>query len=211
MYESKKKSYSVIAVIYWIIHWFGLFIEGILYKNNVPFFSIIYDILFISGILIVTFKDKSVKNLGFTKEKLKVNLPISIGLILIIFIISVFISSSPLIKLLKLAGYYLFYISVIEEIIYRGFIQNYLFGLKIKRSLIFIIGALMFSLSHLPFQMFIHDNVTISYVFSALPQLVGTFLIHLILCFITAKRKDITIPIALHFALDYIQTVLDIS
>lgn len=208
MYESKEKSYAVIAVIYWIIRCIGLFIEGILLKNNVPFHSIIYYILFMSVVIIVLLKDKSVKNLGFTKEKLKVNLPISIGLILIIFIISVFISSSPLIKLLKLAGYYLFYVSVIEEIIYRGFIQNYLFGLKIKRSLIFIIGALMFSLSHLPFQMFIHDNVTISYVFDALPQLLATFLIHLILCFITAKRKDITIPIALHFALDYIQDIL---
>ena len=208
MYKSKDKSYFLIAVIYWIIYMVGLLIMGVLYKNNISHYNIIYYILFAISILIVVLKDKRVNNLGFTKENIKQNLLISISLIAVTFIISVFISEYSLDKLLKVSLYYLFYISLVEEVIYRGFIQNYLFGLKANKYLIFIIGALLFSFTHLPFQMYVNNNVSLNYIIEALPQLLFCFTFHLIMCLITYKRKDITIPIALHYAIDYIQRIL---
>lgn len=208
MYKSKEKSYFLIAIIYWIIYMIGLLIMGVLYKNNIPNYNIIYYILFATSILIVLIKDKSIINLGFTKEKIKQNLLISIGLIVLTFVISIIIGKYSVVKLLKAALYYLFYISMMEEVIYRGFIQNYLFGLKINKYFAFIIGALLFSLMHLPFQMYVNNNVSLNYVIEALPQLLFCFMFHLVMCLITYKRKDITIPIALHYAIDYIQSVL---
>ncbi|MBP3326011.1 MAG: CPBP family intramembrane metalloprotease [Coprococcus sp.] len=208
MYKSKDKSYFLIAVIYWIIYMVGLLIMGVLYKNNISHYNIIYYILFAISILIVVLKDKRVNNLGFTKENIKQNLLVSISLIAVTFIISVFISEYSFDKLLKVSFYYLFYISLVEEVIYRGFIQNYLFGLKANKYLIFIIGALLFSFTHLPFQMYVNNNVSLNYVIEALPQLLFCFTFHLIMCLITYKRKDITIPIALHYAIDYIQRIL---
>lgn len=41
-----------------------------------------------------------------------------------------------------------------------------------------------------------------------MPQLIFTFVFHLVMCFIIYKRKDILIPTALHFALDFVQAVL---
>lgn len=208
MYKSKDKSYFLIAVIYWIIYMVGLLIMGVLYKNNISHYNIIYYILFAISILIIVLKDKRVNNLGFTKENIKQNLLVSISLIAVTFIISVFISEYSLDKLLKVSLYYLFYISLVEEVIYRGFIQNYLFGLKANKYLIFIIGALLFSFTHLPFQMYVNNNVSLNYIIEALPQLLFCFTFHLIMCLITYKRKDITIPIALHYAIDYIQRIL---
>lgn len=208
MYKSKDKSYFLIAVIYWIIYMVGLLIMGVLYKNNISHYNIIYYILFAISILIVVLKDKMVNNLGFTKENIKQNLLVSISLIAVTFIISVFISEYSFDKLLKVSFYYLFYISLVEEVIYRGFIQNYLFGLKANKYLIFIIGALLFSFTHLPFQMYVNNNVSLNYVIEALPQLLFCFTFHLIMCLITYKRKDITIPIALHYTIDYIQRIL---
>ncbi len=66
----------------------------------------------------------------------------------------------------------------------------------------------MFSLTHLPFQMYVNNNISLTYIIEALPQLIFTFIFHLIMCFITYKRKDITIPTSLHYAIDYLQNVL---
>ncbi len=182
----------------------GLFIMGILYKNKVQNYNIIYWSIAIIGILIVIIKDKNITNLGFTKEKIKINLIISLLIVLLTFIISVVTSKAPLLKLIKESLYYLFYIGLLEEIIFRGFIQNYLFGLKCKKYILFLIGALLFSLMHIPFQMFVNDNVSLGYIIQALPQLLFCFVFHLVMCIITDKRKDITIPTAIHYAIDYL-------
>lgn len=205
MYKEKKKIYFLIALIIWILRAIGLLIMGILHKNGVENYNIIGWLVFIFEILIVIVKDKSIINLGFTKEKIKSNLIFSVLIIMITFIISVVIGKYSLPILIKHSLYYLFEVALVEEIVYRGVIQNYLFGLKCNKYIIFSIGATMFSLAHIPFQMYVHDNVSVGYIVEALPQLILLFVIHLILCFITYKRKDITIPTALHYALNYLQ------
>ena len=77
MYKEKSRFYFVIALIYWIIYMIGLFIMGILYKKGISNYNIIYWIISVIGVLIVIIKDKSITNLGFTTEKLKVNIIIS--------------------------------------------------------------------------------------------------------------------------------------
>ncbi len=69
MYQPKDKSYAVIAVIYYLIYWFGLFGAGILYQNGIQSgMNIIYCVLFILGILIVLVKDKKTIIWDFTRE-----------------------------------------------------------------------------------------------------------------------------------------------
>ncbi len=34
MYQPKDKSYAIIAVFYYLIYWFGLFVAGILYQKG---------------------------------------------------------------------------------------------------------------------------------------------------------------------------------
>ncbi len=208
MYKEKSKIYFLIAIIYWLVYMSGLLLMGMLYKKGIKYYNIIYWAISVNGILIVIIKDKNAINLGFSKEKLKTNLIISLVIIAIVFIISIIVGKYPILKLVKGSLYYLFYISLFEEILFRGFIQNYLFGLKYNKYLVFLIGALMFSLTHLPFQMYVNNNVSLNYIIEALPQLMFTFIFHLIMCFITYKRKDITIPTSLHYAIDYLQNVL---
>lgn len=204
MYEKKQKINFIIAVVYWIITMIGLFFMGILFKNGYVHYNIIYYGLVITAVLIVLIKDKKLTNLGFTKEKIKINAIIAVSIVFAVFIASIFISDYPVKKLLIGVVYYLVYIAAFEEIIYRGFLQNYLFGLNANKYVIYLIGALMFSLMHLPFQMYVNNNVSFHYIIIALPQLFFTALFHLLCCFITYKRKDILIPIAIHFVIDYI-------
>lgn len=209
MYQSKNKLYGIIAVIYYFTYLFGLLLAGILYQKGFTFgVNIIYCSLFAVGVLIALIKDRNIYNLGFGKEKLKINLIISLIIVVTTFIVIWVFSDLALNDLLKQMLYYLFYIAAIEEILFRGLIQNYLFGFKLNKYVIFMIGALLFSFMHIPFQMFVHNNVSFHYLVDALPNLIETFIHHFVYCFIAYKRKDITIPIALHYAYNFLGVIM---
>lgn len=204
MYQAKDKQYAIIAVLYYFVMMLSYAIMGSLYQRGMGYYSIIHWLLMIGVVLIVTIKDKSVRELGFTKEKLKPNLLIS-GAIVVVSIGAAFLYTDKSVNTIaEETLYLLFFIALPEEIIFRGFMQNYLFGVNVNRKIVYIIGAVMFSLMHLPFQMYAKDMVSWSYIVAARPQLIYTFLFHLVMCFITYKRKDILIPTALHFANNFL-------
>ena len=209
MYQFKEKSYGIIAIIYYCIYFSGLFLAGILYQKGITFgLNIIYCSLFAVGVLFALIKDRNIYNLGFGKEKLRTNLIISLFIVVITFIVICVFSDLAFNELFKQMFYYLFYIAAIEEILFRGLIQNYLFGFKLNKYVIFIIGALLFSFMHVPFQMFVHNNVSLQYLVEALPNLIETFIGHFVFTFIAYKCKDITIPIAVHYAYDFLGVLL---
>ena len=209
MYQSKNKSYGIIAIIYYCIFFVGLLLAGLLYQKGFTFcMNIIYCSLFVIGVLIALIKDRNIYNLGLGKEKLRINLIISLTIVVITFIVVWVFGNLTFKKLLNQMFYYLFYIAAIEEILFRGLIQNYLFGFKLNKYVIFIIGALFFSFIHIPFQMFVHNNVSLHYLVEALPNLIETFIAHFVYCFIAYKRKDITIPIALHYAYNFLGVII---
>ena len=206
MYETKENhSYGIIAIIYYCIYFISMLIAGRFYKeNNMPGIYITCLAAFAVGIIIVFVKEGHIRSLGFGKEKIKTNLAISLAIIIIEFIIVLFISGLTFVDALKQMLYYLFFIAAIEEVVFRGIIQNYLCGFRINKWLLFTIGAVLFSLSHIPFQMYVHNEVSIYYFVSAIPNLIETFVFHFIFCYIAYRRKDITLSIAIHFAYDFL-------
>lgn len=207
MYQRREQSCFFIAVLYYIVYMLGLLLMGILYQKQSVFRRWPYYILFLVCFFIVLVKDKSLGSLGFTKEKLKPNLLISLVIVLFTFGTSVILYPEHFVQLVQETIYYVFEIALVEEVIFRGLLQSYLFGSEAPRRLVFAIGAVMFSLSHLPFQMYLHNDVSWGYVMGAMPQLIYTFLFHLFMCWITEKRKDILIPVALHYVTNYINFV----
>lgn len=199
MYQTRDKQYAIIAVLYYFVMMLSYAIMGILYQQGRGYHAIIPWLLLIGVVLIVIIKDKSIRDLGFTKEKLKPNLLISGAIVIASIGVAFLYTDKSVNTIAEETLYLLFFIALPEEIIFRGFMQNYLFGLNINRKIVYIIGAVMFSLMHLLFQMYAKDMVSWSYVVAARPQLIYTFLFHLVMCFITYKRKDILIPTALHF------------
>ena len=208
MYQDKDRKYAIIAIGYYIVLFSGYFLMGIMYKKGFGHYSLIQWLLGGVVILITLLKDKSINNLGFSKERIKPNLVIASIIVIIAVCFALVYSDIPALRIFRGAAYYLIYISLLEEMIFRGFIQNYLFGMHVNRKITYAIGALFFSLMHLPFQMYVNDMVSVSYVIVAAPQLVFTFLFHLLMCFITYKTKDILIPTAVHFAIDFVQAVV---
>ncbi len=86
--------------------------------------------------------------------------------------------------------------------LYRGFLQNYLFGLPYPKQICCLIGAGMFSASHLLFYLQVNGFHPIFLV-----QLGITFVSHLVFCYIGEKRNNLLIPIAIHFSQDFLQMI----
>lgn len=203
MYHKRESGCFLFALVYYIVYMLGLVLMGILYQRGFRLYNIVYYVLFAGAVGIAWFRERSFQSLGLAGPKWKANLLISLLIVAGTFLASVFLWGTSLPQLVYGLLYYLFYISLIEEVVFRGFVQNYLFGLRGNQYLIYCLGALMFSLMHLPFQMYLHGNVSLGYLLDALPQLIFTFAFHLIMCAISKKRGDLLIPIALHFAIDY--------
>lgn len=205
MYKECKYKYGLIGIISWVLYMLGLVLMGIMYSNGFKY-QFIYVIMFFMMVAAAfLLKRKNAFGfLGFGGDNLKKDSVISICIVAVVFIVSIFLSEYSVLQLLKLSLYYIFYIGAVEEIVFRGFIQNCLFGLKLNRSVTFLIGAAFFALMHLPFQMYLHGNVSIMYLVEVWPNLILTFVVHLVFCFITYKRENIMIPIAIHYAINYL-------
>lgn len=208
MYQTKDKKYAIIAISYFGVIMAGYFMMGVMYKNAIYNYSVIQWILWGVAIFLAIINDRNINNLGFAKEKAKRNLLVAGATVVISVCFALLYSDISVLKIFKAVAYYLFYIALFEEMVFRGFIQNYLFGIRANRNIIYIIGALFFAMMHLPFQMYVNNMVSFSYIIVAAPQLVFSFLFHLLMCFITYKSKDILIPTALHFAIDFVQAVI---
>lgn len=209
MYEKKGKSYGVIAILYYLIYFLGMWVCGIMYEENISFNSIyiLSVLLFVLGVIIVLVKDRNIKNLGFVDVH-KTDIVITVAIVMATFFVILIFSGLSFQNVFLQTLYYLFYIGAIEEIVFRGIIQSYLFGLKINKYLTFIIGGLLFSFMHIPFQMYVHNNVSFSYILVAIPNLIETFIFHFVCCFIAYKRKNILIPVALHYAYDILGLIM---
>lgn len=205
MYNECNYKYGIIGIVSWILYMSGLLLMGIMYRKGVAY-QYIYILMFVlvAATAFLLKRKDGFSFLGFGGNKLKKDSVISICIIAVVYIGSIFFSEYSVLQLLKLSLYYIFYIGAVEEIIFRGFIQNCLFGLKLNRSVTFLIGAAFFSLMHLPFQMYLHGNVSLMYLAEVWPNLIFTFVVHLVFCFITYKRKNILIPIAIHYVINYL-------
>ena len=207
MYIEREPVCAKIAFGYWVCYMLGLAAMGLLSQHGMPS-SPVYLLLFCAGAGIVLYREKirkGVQTLGFSGKNLKIDLPAALVLILGACICAVITGVIPIGQLPARALHYLFYIAAVEEILFRGFLQNYLFGLRINRIGIYVIGALLFSLMHLPFQV-IRAGVSLPYYLmeaGGLSNLLFTFGFHLVMTFIARYRKNLCIPVALHFLTDF--------
>ncbi len=208
MYEKREHMCAVLACMYYAVLVICYFCMGILYTHGFRYLSLFSWALSVLAVSIVFYTDHNFKAPGFYGEKTKANLIIACIIAAVCSVIGFCFSPLPASKVLYGIAYYLFYIALQEEVIFRGFLQSYLFGFHWKKQWLFVLGAAMFSLMHIPFQMFVYGLVSPAYLLVCWPQLIFTFCFHLAMCWLTYWRKDILLPTVLHFAIDFLQSVL---
>jgi len=99
--------------------------------------------------------------------------------------------------------YNLVLIALVEEILFRGYIQSRLLDLVNHKMIALFIGSLMFSILHIPFQMFRHGMGLLEFLAYDWPHLLFAGFMHLFFAFIYSLTKNIAAPTVVHGLLDF--------
>ena len=100
--------------------------------------------------------------------------------------------------------YDLFEIAFVEEIIFRGFIQTRIQGLIRSKWTSIILVGIMFSLSHIPFNLFKYNVSLVGFVTMNFRGLITTCLIHIYFVYLYTRDNNIFAPVVAHAIMDFI-------
>jgi len=180
-------------------------VGGILGQVYMTIFSVI---LLIFPFVIVLKKKQGLSSLGFCKKNLwpSLGLGLSCGIVALIFNKGILFAIiygwklEPFGFLVYQFLYYLVGIALIEEVIFRGYIQTRLYGIFRNNVSAVLTGALMFSLMHVPNQL-AKGNVELN--LALLIWLATCFIWHIVFNLIYVKYNSIFGPILLHTLMDW--------
>lgn len=209
MYCRRKRKETKYAFIMYLIIPVFVGIEAFLSSNqNVMIIvNIVFSLILSLFCIFFVFKqEKSLELLGLNKN-IK-HLIMSSIIFIITIIVRAIITDYSIVELVIYALYNFFIIALYEELLFRGFIQSYLFGLNAPRFSIYILGGFLFAFIHIFSQMIILRDVRYVFTLNALEVFISTFFCHIVLAIITKKSKDIYIPTALHYLWNYLITTL---
>jgi len=197
-----QKGDAIIAICFW-------FVLMVLYAAagkvgnllGVHLITVVSIILPITCIAIVLIKRQGFSSLGFRKENLWPSL--CIGLLFgILAIISKILPAIIYGWELQPFGYLLYQllfilvgVALVEEIIFRGYIQTRLYGIFKNDVSAILMGALFFALMHAPFQLASGNR---AFDLSFVIWLTVTFVMHIIFNHIFRKFYSIYGPILFH-------------
>lgn len=94
--------------------------------------------------------------------------------------------------------YQLIFTSLIEEIIFRGFIQSRITGLINNKPLSILTVGIMFGLAHWPFQLISNNKPLSEIIIPMLFSLLIRIVMHIYLNFIYQKSNNLIAPIITH-------------
>ena len=206
MYLRKPKSCVLLAVVYYAVVLAGMYAIARLQYRGVRWYPLLYLLLAGLPAVWVLFREKDLASVGIPKEGKSRDLLLA-GLIVAALVTGACLLGRRSVgENIRMALYYLFCIALVEEMVYRGFLQSYLMGLLelgIGENGCYAIGGLIFSLAHIPFHMLNYDSVLVG-----IPQLVFAFVFHICMCRVADRRQSIWQCVAIHFAVDYVQRIV---
>lgn len=172
---------SIITIIFWyLISKLGWGDEFVSNFENKMFAKVIFyiplDIIELFPIFIILkYRNQSLKSIGINKNKILKQIIIGISLYLPLFLLNWKVLKVLNVELMSIWGFMcmLIEIAFVEEVIFRGYIQQRLRGLIKNRYVNLFIAAFMFGIIHIPFTLIQFDNITFNnIVLSIIPRMI---------------------------------------
>jgi hypothetical protein len=213
-YEFKD---AILAIITYILIMILYYVMGILYDKKNLYLG--YEANFFLGIfciICVSIRKQSIKTIGFSKNNLLKSLFLGLVLSAVILTINIVPGISngyhfkSISKLVSNFGYYFFVIALVEEIIFRGFIQTRIYGGIKNPILAVIITAFMFMMIHIPFQMGVAHMGAFEFIANNNVTLLFIFLWHIVFNFLYSKYNSIVAPTIVHAVMDWSNVLFNV-
>lgn len=199
MYGPRPAKDAVLALMVYAAECVCLYIEG-RYSDSQVIYWTLGQAPTVLAVVLTLLRDHRLKNLGFYPGHLKKDAFLLFLMVVAQILAGVYGRQMEWGTALRRFTYYFLWIALGEELLFRGFIQSFLFGLRMPRWAIYVLGAALFSLSHIPYQMQIRPW---DWLFTV--QLCMTFALHLLFCFFTNKRGNMLLAWGIHTALDFLE------
>lgn len=201
MYNKQFKNGIYFAIAIWLLNMLCLYLAGRFSCNDYVYWGA--GIIPTIAVVTITYlQNHDLKDLGFYPKHLKQDGIVMCCVLIIELLIGVYLFHMSWESAIHRWLYYIFWIALQEELVYRGFIQSLLFLPRINRKASYLNGAAMFAASHIPYQMQIRPWDALFTV-----QICIAFLWHLAYCWIIEKRDNICIPLAIHVATDFLGVI----
>ena len=204
--QKYQKKDAKIAIYFWI----GLMVlyaaGGIIARltmSNIP--MLVVTVVLVAVCIVIVLKNgEGLSSIGFRRKKMWPSLGIGLlcGIVPLIFNNGILPAAIygwqpvPVGFLLYQFFYYLVAISLVEEMLFRGYIQTRLYGMFNSNVSAILIGALLFMLMHIPFQLAYKGIEIFGQLF--LINLAFTFVMHIVFNLIYIKFNALYGSILFH-------------
>lgn len=213
-YKSTINTYERVdglcAVISYVLVMAVYYAMGVIYAEKNLYLGYQINFLLVVGCIACTLlRRQTMESIGFGKRNIikSILLGMITGIIvLLINLIPGLISGrqfNTISKLGSLFFYYFIIIALVEEVIFRGFIQTRIYGIVKRPLAAILLTALMFMTIHIPFQMGAAHMDFITYLSNNFVTLIFTFIWHIILNFLYSKYNSIAAPMIFHTLMDW--------
>lgn len=206
-YERKD---GILAIVSYILIMLLYYVMGVVYaKQNLYLGYYANFFLATFCIIFVLIRKQSIKSIGFNRKNLLKSM--LLGLILSSVLLIINLMSGILggyqfdivSILLQKFGYYFFVIALVEEIIFRGFIQTRIYGITKNSVFAIMVVGFMFMTIHIPFQMGVAKMGLLTFIVNNYITLLFTFVWHFVFNFLYSKYNSIVAPTIFHTFMDW--------
>jgi membrane protease YdiL (CAAX protease family) len=205
MTNSYKKMDGILAMGFYVLFFITYLFIGILYTEKHIYLGIPVNILLVLiCCAVVLLRRQKLSTIGLTLKNVKTSslfgLIFGVGYSLVNILTSLLSNG----KLIAFSGivYNIFYFFIIiaftEEVVFRGFIQTRMYGLIKWDVFAVLVCGLMFSVMHIPFQMYKQNVNLLTFLQNNYLWLLFLVLYHFLFNFLYRKFNSLAAPILFH-------------
>ena len=206
------KAAAFIAIILFLLYCMSMVLSGILVNyvsaNQITYIGSLTNLIFV-GIVLLTLKIKKqgLDTIGLRKGNIKLSLIMGITLSVILFFFNclsnILFEKQSFIAIKEIMMYilYFFTVGLVEEIMFRGYIETRLHGYTKRIYIDVFLTGIMFLLMHFPFRMVAY-HMSLWDLITNVGYLLDLFITHLILSFIRIKSDSLYGAILPHWISD---------
>lgn len=210
--NSYGKADAFIAIILFLFYCMSMALSGILVNyvsaNQITYIGGLTNLMFV-GIVLLTLriKKQGLDTIGLRKGNIKLSLIMGITLSVILFFFNclsnILFEKQSFIAIKEIMMYilYFFTVGLVEEIMFRGYIETRLHGYTKRIYIDVFLTGIMFLLMHFPFRMVAY-HMSLWDLITNVGYLLDLFITHLILSFIRIKSDSLYGAILPHWISD---------
>lgn len=206
------KADAFIAIVLFALYCIDMAVSGILVNyvstNQITYIGGLTNLVFV-GIVLLTLKIRrqGIETIGLRKGNIKLSLIMGITLAVILFfcncLSNILFEEQSFIPIKEIMIYilYFFTVGLVEEVMFRGYIETRLHGYTKRIYLDVLLTGILFVLMHYPFRMVAYHMSFLDLI-TNVQYMLDLFITHLILSFIRIKSDSLYGAIIPHWISD---------